>query len=273
MLTSGTMAINDDYTRIRKILGLTKASTIFRLVEHTEQSPFDYQRNCLIYLPEHMPSPNVDQDLYVAAVAQQITKLIRVTNGHTLVLFTSYRLMSAVSERVVAAEPAYPLITANRDFQLMVGKFKVLPNAILFATGSCWEGMDFPGDMVSSLIIVTLPFAVPDQLSQHEQRQYLDFHQYMAGSVIPDMQTKLRQGFGRAIRTESDTCVISILDHRAGIQGKYHQQMLDALPSCHITTDLRHVKAFLHEVKSPQYWQTNLITNGGIENGNDKKKT
>lgn len=272
VLTSGTMAINGDYTRIQKTLGLNKASTIFRLVEHTEQSPFDYQRNCLIYLPEHMPSPNVDQDLFVDAVAQQITKLIRVTNGHTLVLFTSYRLMSAVSERVAAAEPAYPLITANRDFQLMVGKFKALPNAILFATGSCWEGMDFPGDMVSSLIIVTLPFAVPDQLSQHEQRQYLDSHQYMAGSVIPDMQTKLRQGFGRAIRTESDTCVISILDHRAGLQGKYHQQMLDALPSCPITTDLRQVKAFLHELKSPQYWQTNLITDGGNENGNGKKK-
>jgi len=272
VLTSGTMAINNDYTRIQKTLGLTKASTIFRLAEHTEQSPFDYQRNCLIYLPGHMPSPNVDQDLFVEAVAQQIIKLIGVTNGHTLVLFTSYRLMSAVSERVAASELAYPLITANRDFQLMVGKFKALPNAILFATGSCWEGMDFPGDIVSSLIIVTLPFAVPDQLSQHEQRQYLDFHQYMAGSVIPDMQTKLRQGFGRAIRTESDTCVISILDHRAGLQGKYHQQMLDALPSCPITTDLRQIKAFLQEVKSPQYWQTNLITDGGNENGNGKKK-
>ena len=127
--------------------------------------------------------------------------------------------MLAVSERVAAADLPFSMITANRDFQLMVGKFKALPNAILFATGSCWEGMDFPGGMVSSLIIVTLPFAVPDQLSQHEQRQYLDFHQYMAGSVIPDMQTKLRQGFGRAIRTGSDTFVISILDHRAGFVG------------------------------------------------------
>lgn len=272
ILTSGTMAINNDYMRIRKVLGLTKASTIFRLVEHTEQSPFDYERNCLIYLPEHMPSPNVDQDHYVDAVSQQIIKLIRVSNGHTLVLFTSYRLMSAVSERVAIADLKYPFITANRDFQIMVGKFKSLSNAILFATGSCWEGMDFSGDMVSSLIIVTLPFAVPDQMSQHEQRQYQDFHQYMAGSVIPDMQTKLRQGFGRAIRTESDTCVISILDHRAGPQGKYHQQMLNALPSCPVTMDLRQVNAFLIEVKSPQYWQSNSITNGGNENGSSSKK-
>lgn len=253
-------------------MGLTKASTIFRLVEHTEQSPFDYVRNCLIYLPDHMPSPNVDQDLFVDAVSQQIAKLIRISNGHTLVLFTSYRLMSAISERVAAADLIFPLITANRDFQLMVEKFKAMPNAILFATGSCWEGMDFPGDMVSSLIIVTLPFAVPNQLSQHEQRQFQDFHQYMAGSVIPDMQTKLRQGFGRAIRSESDTCVISILDHRAGIQGKYHQHMLDALPSCPVTTDPRQIKAFLNEVKSPKYWQSNSLTIGGNVNGSSTKK-
>ena len=89
------------------------------------------------------------------------------------------------------------------------------PNAVLFAAGSCWEGVDFPGDMVSSLIIVRLPFPVPDPISEAEREQYPTLQDYIREVIIPDMQVKLRQGFGRAIRTETDTCVVSILDYRA----------------------------------------------------------
>ena len=87
-----------------------------------------------------------------------------------------------------------------------------------FAAGqwvSCQKGVDFPGDMVSSLIVVRLPFPVPDPLSEAEREQYPTLQDYIKTVVIPDMQVKLRQGFGRAIRTETDSCVVSILDHRA----------------------------------------------------------
>ena len=86
---------------------------------------------------------------------------------------------------------------------------------MLFAAGSCWEGIDFPGDVVSSLIIPRLPFPVPDSLSEAEQKRYFSLQDYIQAVVIPGMQVKLRQGFGRAIRTETDTCVVSILDDRA----------------------------------------------------------
>ena len=94
---------------------------------------------------------------------------------------------------------------------------------MLFAAGSCWEGVDFPGDMVSSLIIVRLPFPVPDPISEAEREQYPTLQDYIREVIIPDMQVKFRQGFGRAIRTETDTCVVSILDYRAAPGERYHR--------------------------------------------------
>ena len=80
-----------------------------------------------------------------------------------------------------------------------------MDNAVLFAAGSCWEGVDFPGDMVSSLIIVKLPFAVPDPISEAQKKEYASLKDYIQAVIVPDMQKKLRQGFGRALRTETDT--------------------------------------------------------------------
>jgi len=137
---------------------------------------------------------------------------------------------------------------------MVIKKFKSAPNAVLFATGACWEGMDFPGDMVSSLIIVTLPFSVPDQIRRQEQLKYPTLTDYILSSVVPDMQQKLRQGFGRAIRTETDTCVISILDAR-GIQGgRYYHHVLDALPQMPVTDRIGIVSEFIRTVKEPSYF-------------------
>ena len=84
---------------------------------------------------------------------------------------------------------------------------------------------------MSSLIIVRLPFPVPDPLSEAEREQYPTLQDYIKTVVIPDMQVKLRQGFGRAIRTETDTCVVSILDHRAAPGERYHKAVLEGNPA------------------------------------------
>ena len=89
--------------------------------------------------------------------------------------------------------------------------------------------------MVSLLIIAKLPFPIPDPVSDYERRQYPNLRDYINAEVIPEMQKKLRQGFGRAIRTEQDSCVVAILDERAGIGGKYHDAALAALPTCPTT--------------------------------------
>ena len=127
-------------------------------------------------------------------------------------------------------------------------------NGILFAAGSCWEGIDFPGDMVSLLIIAKLPFPIPDPVSDYERHQYPNLRDYINAEIIPEMQKKLRQGFGRAIRTEQDSCVVAILDERAGFGGKYHDAALAALPSCPTTEKIEDVQQFIREQKRPDYF-------------------
>ena len=120
-------------------------------------------------------------------------------------LFTSYHLMGNVYQ-MLRDEIPFPMIEVWRHSPEEITRFKQTDNAVLFAAGSCWEGVDFPGDMVSSLIIVKLPFAVPDPISEAQKKEYDCLKDYIQAVVVPDMQKKLRQGFGRALRTETDTC-------------------------------------------------------------------
>ena len=115
--------------------------------------------------------------------------------------------------------------------------------------------MDFPGDCVSLLVIPKLPFAFPDELREKQKEQYDSLHDFIQAIIIPEMQIKLRQGFGRAIRTETDTCVIAILDDRAGRNGRYYGAMLEALPELRCTSDLADVTKFMLEKKPDRYFK------------------
>ena len=172
---------------------------------------------------------------------------------HALVLFTAYRQMAEV-RALTDGQWTYPTYQAWRNGGKIIQKFKQSGNGVLFAAGSCWEGIDFPGDMVSLLIIAKLPFPIPDPVSDYERRQYPNLRHYINAEVIPEMQKKLRQGFGRAIRTEQDSCVVAILDERAGIGGKYHDAALAALPTCPITEKIEDVQQFIREQKHPDYF-------------------
>ena len=110
-------------------------------------------------------------------------------------------------------------------------------------------------DQVSMLILPRLPFAVPDELRKRQQTEYDPLQDYIRAVVVPEMQIKLRQGFGRAIRTETDTCVVAILDARSVPDGRYHQAMLDALPEMPVTSDMLDVAMFYLEKKSAEYFQ------------------
>ena len=126
---------------------------------------------------------------------------------------------------------------------------------MLLAGGSCWEGIDFPGDLVSLLVIVRLPFPVPDPVREARREQYPDLHSYIQAEIVPEMQQKLRQGFGRAIRTETDSCAVAILDPRAAPGGRYHRAVLDALPAgIPITTNIEEIQTFLRARKSPDFF-------------------
>lgn len=250
ILTSGTLMAGDGFERTRQLMGLTNAA---RVSECVAVSPFCYKENCLLYFPKKRRTVRPEGGNEVRMLAEQVYQLICATHGHTLVLFTSYTLMGNIYQELKHRVP-YPLLKVWKNSQEVIREFKEQKNSVLFAAGSCWEGVDFPGDSVSSLIIVRLPFAVPDPISEAERENYDSLHQYIRKIVVPDMQRRLRQGFGRAIRTETDTCVVSILDNRAGIGGRYHQDVLDALPECMVTDRMVDVENFIQRRKGILYY-------------------
>ena len=245
ILTSGTLAAAGDFSHTEQLLGLTT----YRPLRHFRaDSPFDYEKKCLLYFPPHTMARMDNRRM-----AEEIVRLVDVCHGHALVLFTSYRQMAEVRALTDGRWP-YSTYQAWRNGGKIIQQFKQSGNGVLFAAGSCWEGIDFPGDMVSLLIIAKLPFPIPDPVSNYERQQYPNLHDYINTEIIPEMQKKLRQGFGRAIRTEQDSCVVAILDERAGVGGKYHDAALAALPTCPITEKIEDVQQFVREQKRPDYF-------------------
>ena len=249
LLTSGTLATGGNFARAEQMMGLEQCSRIKNFVA---LSPFDYERNCLLYIPKDMQDSRSGTE--AEHLARRIEELLIATHGHALVLFTSYSLMGEVHTHLQNRLP-FPLLEAWRNGHQAVRLFKNLSNAVLFAAGPCWEGMDFPGDMVSLLVIARLPFPVPDPVSEAERKQYPSVQEYIRAVVLPDMQSKLRQGFGRAIRTETDTCVVAVLDRRAGKGQRYHAAVLEALPKCRLSDSLEDVARFIRERKTLEYFQ------------------
>ena len=169
--------------------------------------------------------------------------------------FLSYAAMSAVKERLTEKELHWPLFTLGRNAVHTTEQFKDKPGSVLLATGAAWEGFDFPGDCVSLLVIPRLPFARPDALKEKVRESFPDLHSFIRAVVVPEMQIKLKQGFGRAIRTETDTCVVAILDERAVPGQRYFRDVEMALPKMQITNSLQAVEDFIHSVKGPNYFQ------------------
>jgi len=246
ILTSGTLTAAGDFDHTEQLLGLN-AYTPLR--HFRADSPFNYMKKCLLYIPTRRAAA-VHENQYLA---DQIVQLTAACHGHALVLFTSYRQMRNVYD-ALGGRLMFPVFQAGRGQNRTIQKFKESGNGVLFAAGSCWEGIDFPGDMVSLLIIAKLPFPFPDPVSDYERKQYPNLRDYINAEIIPEMQKKLRQGFGRAIRTEQDSCVVAILDERAGIGGKYHDAALAALPTCPITEKIEDVQQFIREQKRPDYF-------------------
>ena len=250
LLTSGTLAVGKNFRRFREETGLLTTS---RVRESVSLSPFDYQKNCLLYLPQIPPQQRTEA--YYDELTREIFHLLDAACGHALILFTSYATMSAVQERLAKEHMVWPLFTMGRNAVHTTEQFKSHPGSVLLATGAAWEGFDFPGDCVSLLVIPRLPFPCPDAMKEKEREQYDTLHAFIRAAVVPEMQIKLKQGFGRAIRTETDTCVVAILDERAALGRRYFKDVKAALPEMRITGSERVVEQFIRSVKPGDYFR------------------
>jgi len=241
-------------------------------------SPFDYKNNTMLYISEGVPFPDNKDKRYITAVADEIERLVTASHGHAAVLFTSYNAMGQVhailkkradegglrvggklscgveSKLHPDSSPPFPLFRLERGGVHAIERFKRSKNGILLASGALWEGIDIPGDTLSMLIIVKLPFAVPDPIGDYERELCGDMETYKARAIVPDMLVKLKQGHGRLIRSEADTGVVAILDSRANERGAYRQRVLAALPECKTTSDIKAVRDFFVDRKPAAYF-------------------
>ena len=164
-------------------------------------------------------------------------------------------MMEAVGQRLRQEELTYQIYTMRKHQPNLLKEFRNHPGAVLLAPGSAWEGMDFPGDQVSILIIPRLPFSIPDELGERRKKEYDSLTDYIRSEVVPEMQIKLRQGFGRAIRTETDTCVVAVLDERCAPGKRYYADLLNALPDgIPETNESADITEFMLDKKHARYF-------------------
>jgi len=253
VLTSGTLAACGSFEHVKKNMGFDRVRQS-GLMETSKPSPFNYRENTLLYISNNVPFPNNKDKQYLKSVGDEIRRLVAATHGHTAVLFTSYNAMGIVFTELNQSGLAYPLFRLDRGDTATIEQFKRSRNGVLFASGSLWEGINLPGDILSLLVIVKLPFAVPDPISEYERTQYSDMEEYKNAVIAPEMLVKLKQGFGRLIRTETDTGVVALLDSRVRNGGTYRDRVLSALPDCPVTDDIGIVEAFMHYKKEDSYF-------------------
>lgn len=251
ILTSGTLSTGGDFSHVKKTLGLERVGK--RLAEISKPSPFNYRDNSLLYVSESVPFPDLSSRDYIAAVAAEIRRLIFASNGHAAVLFTSYKALDLAWE--ILRDSPFPMFRLDKGGVRALERFRQSGNGVLFAAGALWDGIDIPGDALSMLIVARLPFQVPDPIGEYEQSLYADMFEYKARVVVPEMLIKLKQGFGRIIRTETDTGVVAILDSRANSRGAYRDRVLAALPDCRVTGVIDDVIRFIEAKKTSEYFK------------------
>lgn len=241
--TSATLATNGHFEHFKHRCGLQDVGE-----ERVLPAVFDYSQQALLYQP---PLPAYDYrnaDGYYTAVAAEVERLLEVSRGRALCLFTSWSGLQQVNDRLKRTHtPVVWPIRAQGDAprDALLTWFKGTPNSVLLATRSFWEGVDIPGDELSLVILDKMPFPTPGDPLHSARMTMLDqsgknsFGDYM----LPLMNLALKQGFGRLIRSGSDRGVVAILDERLSSKG-YGRQTRQDLPPARFSRDFKDVHKF-----------------------------
>lgn len=240
VLASATLTVQDGFTHIKKRLGLDHCKELI------VPSHFNYGEQALLYLPKTMPDPR--HPAFQEAAAEEIQRVLSITQGRAFCLFTSYQQMRDLYERLWPVLEYPILLHGTAPRQALIEKFRETPNAVLFGTSSFWQGIDVQGEALSCVIIDRLPFAVPNDpvvaarmraIEEHGGKPFVEYQ-------VPNAVITLKQGFGRLIRSLEDRGVLMLLDPR--IQTRHYGKIfLSSLPAYKTTKEITDVESFFEK--------------------------
>ncbi len=231
--TSATLKTGRDFSYWMRRTGVTFAGEE-RIIKDEFPSPFPYDKNMLFAVPNDAPLP--DNIQFQQYVEMALPRLIQAAAGRTLVLFTSYESLKSAHRTVVASMRGFSgriMKQGDDDNAKLLDAFKKENESVLFATDSFWQGIDIPGESLSQVIIVKLPFTVPNDpvfVARAEAIEKRGGSSFMELSV-PEAVIKFRQGIGRLIRRSDDRGVVVVLDRRI-YEKKYGMIFLASMPEC-----------------------------------------
>lgn len=232
VVTSATLAVRGNLSFFCERIGMGQPHTLIL------DTPFDFERQVCIHIGKSMPTPK-QTDAFLTAAARQIRHFIGMTHGKAFVLFTSYSMMHILADDLLDffVDKGIELMVQGDGLSRsrMLDAFRKDTDSVIFGTSSFWTGVDVPGEALSNVIIVKLPFAVPDhplvaaRQEDIERRGGNSFRDYS----LPDAILKFRQGFGRLIRSREDKGIVVVLDSRIATTS-YGRAFMDSVPICSV---------------------------------------
>ena len=240
LFTSATLQVNKQFDHFAHNIGLENYKS------GVWDSPFDYEKQSLLFLPDNLPQPS--EPSYTKELMQAALPVLTASQGRAFVLFTSYYAMHKAHDFLKQRLPYELLMQGDLPKHQLLEKFRQTDNAVLLGTSSFWEGVDVRGESLSCVIIDKLPFASPgdpvmqariDAIKRSGGQPFMEFQ-------VPQAVISLKQGVGRLIRDVKDSGVVMIGDPRLR-QKSYGRIFLNSLPAMPVTSDVSDVEKFFSE--------------------------
>ena len=220
-------------------------------VSEPKKSPFDFDKHTMLYVSNKLPCPNKhNRNKYRNEAISEIVKLLEVTHGKTLILFTAKDDRDYVFKKLSNMGLPYKIMVQSSDSsqEHRLERFQNNVNSVILGTGAYWEGINIKGESLSQVIIFKLPFPVPDPITEYKMANK---ECPLLEVAVPEMIIKLKQGAGRLIRSSADKGIVSILDPRVSSRLKtaYREDTLASLPEKKSTEDISELKEFWNSIK------------------------
>jgi ATP-dependent DNA helicase DinG len=240
VLTSATLSPDGTMRHLARTIGYPEDDAESLVLP----SPVDVHGSAILYVPSHLPEPG--DPTSTGQVAAEITRLVELTGGGALVLFSSWRTMRKCFEICSATIRDHEIfMQGDAPKHELLGRLRTLGDGVLLATASFREGVDVPGPALRLVVVDKIPFSVPDEpVVEARARRIRERGGDPFGELLlPSAALGLKQGLGRLLRTRTDRGVLAVLDPRIWSR-RYGARILGALPACPVTREFADVERF-----------------------------